>query len=171
MVFDGFSRKAFTFYRDLEASNTKEFWHANKSTWEEFVQRPMEGLATELESEFGEAKLWRPQRDVRFSRDKSPYKTRQGLTFGDNSSVGYYLQLGAQGVHLGGGFHGLSREQISRYRDGVDDGRSGEALRRCVDELARSGWDIVGDRLKSRPRGVSADHPRLELLRDRKSVV
>ncbi|MCZ7421218.1 DUF2461 domain-containing protein [Verrucosispora sp. WMMA2121] len=166
-TFGGFPAEAFRFYQDLEKHNTRDHWHRHKDTYDSCVREPMEALAAELGDKYGAVKVWRPQRDVRFAKDKSPYKTYQGLTAGSADSVGYYLQLDAEGLRLGGGYHGLSAEQVERYREAVDDGRSGAALQRIVDDLTADDWDLIGERLKTRPRGCPADHPRVELLRYR----
>ncbi|MER7169261.1 DUF2461 domain-containing protein [Micromonospora sp. NPDC000207] len=167
MTFEGFPKEAFAFYRDLDEDNSKEFWHAHKDTYDTCVRDPMQALAERLGDRFGPTKVWRPQRDVRFAKDKSPYKTYQGLTAGSADSVGYYLQLDGHGVHLGGGYHGLTSAQVERYREAVDADRSGRRLVEIVDGLRDDGWQIVGERLKTRPRGCPADHPRVELLRFR----
>ena len=75
MAFKGWSAEAIEFFEALEADNSKTFWHAHKSIYEQEVRRPMEELLDELGKEFGEGKIFRPNRDIRFSADKSPYKT------------------------------------------------------------------------------------------------
>ena len=75
MAFGGFGRGALAFYDDLEATNSREWWLANKKRYEDEIRRPMEELLEDVSSEFGEAKLFRPNRDTRFSKDKTPYKT------------------------------------------------------------------------------------------------
>lgn len=78
MSFDGFPPEAaLDFYDDLEIDNSKFFWEQHKETYRTAVAEPMSALAEELADEFGTAKLFRPHRDVRFSKDKSPYKTHQ----------------------------------------------------------------------------------------------
>ncbi|MFP8903032.1 MULTISPECIES: DUF2461 domain-containing protein [Streptomyces] len=166
MKFQGFPDRAFEFYAGLEKDNSKEYWHSLKDVYDTCVRTPVEALAEALEERYGPVKVWRPQRDVRFSNDKSPYKTYQGITAGSADSVGYYAQLSAEGLRLGAGFHG-GTEQLGRYRDAVDDERHGPELERIVRKLERNGWSLVGERLRTRPRGFPADHPRLELLRYR----
>lgn len=77
-MFTGFPVAALDFYEDLEADNSKAFWAAHKAVYDDCVRGPMRALLGELEDEFGEGKMFRPYRDVRFSRDKIPYKTHQG---------------------------------------------------------------------------------------------
>ncbi|NKZ06471.1 DUF2461 domain-containing protein [Actinomadura latina] len=165
MAFDGFPRKAFDFYKELEAHNTREHWHAHKADYDGAVREPMQALLEELEEEFGPAKLFRPQRDTRFSNDKSPYKTSQSAAVGGDGPAGYYLQLGADGLFVGAGFHAFASDGIAAYRAAVDDGKSGAEAQAIVDRLIEKGFSLVGERVKTQPRGYRADHPRIELLR------
>ena len=127
----------------------------------------MAALAGELEAEFGPATIFRPHRDIRFSADKSPYKTYQGAFVERLAGTGFYVQVSADGMLASGGFHSHGPDQVERYRAAVDADRTGKQLARIVAELRRDGLAIGGDRLKTRPRGVTMDHPRLELLRHR----
>ncbi|MFC4049804.1 DUF2461 domain-containing protein [Actinomadura syzygii] len=165
MGFDGIPRKAFDFYKELEADNTREHWHAHKADYDSAVREPMQTLLDELEEEFGPAKLFRPQRDTRFSNDKSPYKTNQGATVGDKGPAGYYLQLDADGLFVGGGFHAFTPDSTAGYRAAVADDKAGPEAQAIVDQLREKGFSLVGERVKTQPRGYSADHPRIELIR------
>jgi uncharacterized protein (TIGR02453 family) len=164
-AFTGFPRWGVTFYQDLADDNTKEFWTAHKAEWERQVRDPMRALVAELEPEFGPATLFRPYRDVRFSPDKSPYKTYQGAIAGPAAGVGYYVQLSGEGLTVGGGFRTHSPEQTDRFRQAVDDDDSGAALQTIVDGLVAAGYTLEGAALKTRPKGYDADHSRLDLLR------
>ena len=161
MTFAGFPVEAFEFYEGLEADNSKTYWIDHKRVYDEAVRAPMVALAAELEKEFGEAKVFRPNRDVRFSKDKSPYKTYQGLYI----SSGYYAQIDSGGLLTAGGFYAGERPRIARFRAAVDDDTSGKALERILAKLAKSGFEQGGQQVRTRPRGCPADHPRLELMR------
>ncbi|MBA9007310.1 DUF2461 domain-containing protein [Thermomonospora cellulosilytica] len=163
MAFAGFTEEAFEFYLGLLGDNSKAYWTAHKDVYLRAVRGPMTELLAELEPEFGPAKLFRPYRDVRFSKDKSPYKTHQGAHAGG----GFYCQIDADGLMVAGGMYAPEREQLQRYRRAVHDDLAGEELRAIVEGLRADGFEIAGDRLRTRPRGVAADHPRLELLRHR----
>lgn len=165
MPFEGFPAESFAFYRRLEKDNTTEHWHDSKAEYDRCVREPMEALAEELEPDFGPTKLFRPRRDTRFSSDKSPYKTYQGLTCGDADGVGYYLQIDAGGMLVLAGIHPFSSEHLDRYRHAVDDDTTGPELDKIIRELRRQDFDLEGERLKTQPRGFPADHPRVELLR------
>ena len=166
-TFSGFSDRAVAFYAELAADNTREFWAAHKAVYESEVRDPMRALAAALESEFGPAKLFRPHRDMRFSHDKTPYKTHQAAVVGDGTGIGYYVQLDARGLTVGGGFRAHSPGQVSRFRAAVDDDATGVEVSDLVAELCGNGFDIEGEALKTKPRGYDADHPRIELLRCR----
>ncbi|HEX6472706.1 MAG TPA: DUF2461 domain-containing protein [Streptosporangiaceae bacterium] len=163
MGFSGFPAAAFDFYTGLCADNSKAYWTAHKDTYESAVRAPMAELFAELAPEFGAGRLARPYRDMRFSKAASPYKTRQyGFT-----ETGCFLSLDAGGLTVAGGMYAPAAEQLARYRAAVDAAGPGGRLTAIIDDLVAGGFEIGGDRLKTRPRGVPADHPRLELLRHR----
>ncbi|UYP19891.1 DUF2461 domain-containing protein [Rhodococcus sp. Z13] len=166
-MFTGFPVAALDFYDDLEADNSKTFWAAHKAVYDDCVRGPMLALLAELEEEFGEGKIFRPYRDVRFSKDKLPYKTHQGGYVATAGSVGYYVEINAAGLRVAGGMFDASSAQIAAYREAVDHERRGPGLTRIVRKLERAGYEIGGNRLKTRPRGVDPDHPRIELMRHR----
>jgi len=172
MSFTGFPAAALDFYDDLEMDNTKTFWTEHKHVYEESVRAPMAALLAELEEEFGTAKLFRPYRDVRFAKDKTPYKTHQGAFVAHGTvGVGWYLQIDADGLLAGGGWRAHEPEHVKRYRAAVESDSSGPALAKVVGALEEDGFSLEGDRMKTRPRGVPEDHPRLELLRCRSLMV
>ncbi len=129
------------------------------------MREPMERLVDALADEFGEARLYRPHRDVRFSADKSPYKDHQGALAGPVPGVAFYVQVSADGLLTGGGFYPTGPDQTPRYRAAVDAPASGGRLQEVVDGLVGSGFELGGETVATRPRGVPADHPRLELMR------
>ncbi|GAB3082386.1 DUF2461 domain-containing protein [Pedococcus soli] len=163
--FDGFPVWGVEFYQDLEEDNTREFWLAHKTRWQTDVRDPMRALVDALEDEFGPGKLFRPNRNLRFSADKSPYKTHQAALVGRDKGAGWYLQLGGDGLTVGGGFRAHSPAETVRYRAAVDSSASGPALERIVADLRAAGFALEGAELKTRPKGFGADHPRLDLLR------
>ena len=167
MAFGGFPAGAFGFYERLEADNSRRFWDAHKTEYQRYVREPMAALAEELEAEFGPATIFRPHRDIRFSADKSPYKTYQGAFVERLAGTGFYMQISADGLLASGGFHSHAPDQVERYRAAVDAGRTGKQLAAIVATLRQGGLSIGGDQLKTKPRGSSGDHPRLELLRHR----
>ena len=165
MTFEGFPADAIDFYAELERENTKAWWQANKPRYDEGIRRPMEALIGSLEGEFGDGHVFRPFRDVRFSKDKTPYKESQGGYCSPTGGVAYYVQVSADGLLLGGGAYSLARDQLARYRTSVSEDLPGEALEKLIKRLQKAGFELGGEQVATRPRGVPADHPRLELLR------
>lgn len=160
--FSGWPERAFEFYEGLEADNSKAYWTAHRAVYDADVLAPMEALLKELAAEFGDGKVFRPYRDVRFSADKSPYKTAIGATL----ASGGYVHLSADGLGVAIGYHMMAPDQLARYRQAVAEDVTGEQLRRVIAEIEGRGLDVVGeDPLKSAPRGFAKDHPRIDLLR------
>jgi uncharacterized protein (TIGR02453 family) len=163
--FDGFPEAALDFYDDLENDNSKSFWQANKAVYDEAVAAPMKALTAELEEEFGPAKVFRPYRDVRFAKDKTPYKTHQGAYVATGPSTGYYVQIGAAGVRVGAGFYEASSARLATIREAIADEAHGAQLEGVLSDLEKTGWSTGGETLKTAPRGWDVDHPRIALLR------
>ena len=161
MSFSGFPEEALVFYEGLEADCTKAYWNDHKPVYERAVKAPLEALLAELGPEFGEAKIFRPYRDVRFSKDKTPYKTHAAAVVEGDGAL--YVQLGADGLYVGGGYWHTSSDQVQRLRAAVDDDLSGRRLQAVLDRL--EGWEVLGERLQRLPRPYSPDHPRADLLR------
>jgi uncharacterized protein (TIGR02453 family) len=164
-TFEGFPVAALDFYDDLEMDNTKSFWTAHKEVYDAAVKRPMDALVAALEPEFGKAKVFRPYRDVRFAKDKTPYKTHQGAYVGVGPACGWYVEISARGVRTGAGFYDASGTDLARVRASIDHEATGKELQRILAKLERAGFEIGGEKLKTSPRGYDADHPRIELLR------
>ena len=164
-TFAGIPPEAFRFYAELEENNNREWWLAHKDTYNAAIKEPLTALLAELEPEFGTARLFRPYRDVRFSPDKSPYKTAQGAFATRQEGVGYYLQVSADGLLVGGGYRSHTPAQLARFRAAADASGSGSALQEIVDAVEASGFRIEGEKLKTVPRGFARDHPRAELLK------
>jgi uncharacterized protein (TIGR02453 family) len=163
--FTGFPEAALDFYDDLEMDNTKTFWEAHREVYATAVAAPMKALTAALADEFGDAKIFRPYRDVRFAKDKTPYKTHQGAFVAKGPSTGYYVQVGAPGVRVGVGYYEASGPRLASIREAIVEQRRGAELEDILATLTSSGWELGGDRLKTAPRGYDADHPRIELLR------
>ena len=166
VTFTGFGKGATAFYDELAADNSRDWWLAHKARYEDEVRRPMEELLEDVAGEFGEAKLFRPNRDTRFSKDKSPYKTNIAAVIFQKGGGSVYLSLAADGLHVGGGGYHLDRPQLARYRDAVADDVTGPRLERIAADLRAAKADIASHgELKRAPKGFTPDHPRIDLLR------
>jgi uncharacterized protein (TIGR02453 family) len=162
MAFRGWPAEAVQFFEELEADNSKPWWEAHKDVYQQAVRAPMEALLAELEPEFGPGRIFRPYRDVRFSADKSPYKTNIAALVGPAG----YVALSAEELRAGGGMVHLAPDQLDRYRGAVIDDVAGPALQAAVDEIRAAGHEAEPyEALKTAPRGYPKDHPRVELLR------
>ena len=129
-VFQGFRPEVFAWFAGLERDNTKTYFTATRDLYEHDVRGGLEALLDELAMEFGgEARVFRQQRDLRFTPDKTPYKTRTYGVIGGTSvpGAGLYAQLSVNGLYAGTGYWRLARDQLERYRAAVDDARRGGA--------------------------------------------
>lgn len=161
MAFRGWQAEALEFFEGLEADNSKPFWQRHKETYETLVRAPMEELLAELGPKWGEGRIFRPYRDIRFSADKSPYKTNIAAMIGEG-----YVQLDARGLGVGAGMWEMAPDQLERYRSAVGEDSSGRRLEGIVGKLRKAGIDATGHGvLKTAPKGYPKDHPRIELLR------
>ena len=165
MSFKGFPPAAFEFYEQLEADNTRAFWQANKPTYEDSVRAPMVALCAELE-DYGPFHLFRPYNDLRFAKNRPPYKTHQGAFGESEGGSGYYVHLGADGILAGCGYYSMARDQLERFRAAVDADATGKEIADVVASLTTAGHGVGAiDELKSAPRGYPKDHPRIDLIR------
>lgn len=171
MTFAGFPEAALDFYDDLEIDNSKVFWEAHKDTYRTAVVEPMQALVDDLADEFGTAKIFRPYRDVRFSKDKTPYKTHQGAFIAVGPAMGYYVQISAPGLMVAAGFYDADAQRLATIRAAIDQKIPGIELEQILAKLTRAGWEVGGSQLKTAPREWSADHPRIALLRHKSLTV
>lgn len=169
-AFQGLPPGLFEFFADLSADNTRSFWRANTQRWEDDVRTPVRELLAELSEEFGPLRMFRPNRDVRFSSDKSPYKLWTGATSEARAigGIGYYLEASATGVVTGYGAMLMASDQLRRFRAAIDDDTSGNEFAQLLSALAAQSLPLshgAEEPLKTAPRGYSAEHPRLQYLR------
>ena len=161
MTFQGWPEEALDFYDGLAADNSRTYWTRHKAVYEVQVRGPMAALLAELEPEYGEARIFRPHRDIRFAADKSPYKTNIGAQLGSS-----YIQLTAQGLAAGNGMYTMTPGQLERYRRAVASDAAGEQLEHVIATVEKDGISVHSrDSLKTAPRGYPADHLRIALLR------
>ncbi len=165
MSFQGFPEAALDFYDDLELDNTRSLWEAHKGVYDEAVRKPMAALVEALEPDFGRAKVFRPYRDVRFAKDKTPYKTHQGAFVAAAPACGWYVELSARGVRVGAGFYQAAPADLARVRTAIDNDATGKPFERLLTRLEKAGFERGGEAVKTAPRGWSAEHPRIDLLR------
>ena len=165
--FTGFPPDALEFFVELEANNDRTWWHANRARFEASVRDPMRAMLDELEAERGSFRVLRMNRDTRFSRDRTPYKLAHAAMAEREGGATLYVQLGREGLFVGGGIYHMARDQLTSFRAAIDDGTSGTALEAAVATIRRSGVEVRGGEgtLKVAPKGFPKDHARIELLR------
>jgi uncharacterized protein (TIGR02453 family) len=154
------------FFFGLQMNNSKAYFEAHRRKYEEQVKAPMQALLADLEAEFGQAQLSRPNRDIRFAADKSPYKTN---IYAD-ARAGGYVALDAKGLTAAGGRYMVEPPQLARYRLAVAADRSGKELVAIVSSLVKKGYEIGGQELKRVPPPYPQDHPRGDLLRHKRFI-
>ena len=165
MGFTGFPADAIRFYEGLLADNTRTYWQANKSVYEQSVRGPMLALLGEL-AEHGPFHVFRPNRDVRFAKDKTPYKDHIAAYGESQGGAGFYVQYSATGMVAGSGYYHMATDQLERFREAIDTDKVGGEIMGITQRLRNEGLEFSAiSALKSAPRGYSKDHPRIELLR------
>jgi uncharacterized protein (TIGR02453 family) len=167
-TFAGFSREALAFYEGLEDDNSKAYWTAHKAVYDLHVKGAMARFLASLPTDFQPFHVFRPNRDVRFAKDKSPYKAMHGATSETEGGSIRYTHLAATGLLVAAGQYMMQNDQIARLRKAIDDDVRGAQLLKIIAGLRKKGYEIGpggNPPLKTAPKGYPADHPRIELLR------
>ena len=183
-AFEGFPEEGFRFFRELAVNNNREWFAEHKQEYIDFLQTPALSLVVELgerlKSEFprieydlrtnGAGSIMRIYRDIRFSKDKTPYKTHIGINFWEGpqkkGSPGFHFFMDSEGAGFYGGYHAFPKEYLTAYRDSVASERSGENLRNALDKMVKNkGFEFGGEQLKRVPPGHDKESPRGDLLR------
>jgi uncharacterized protein (TIGR02453 family) len=165
----GFTAKATKFFKGLESDNSRDYWTANKAVFEQEVKEPMAALVDSLPERFQPFKVFRMNRDIRFSPDKSPYKTQHGAVHETDGTV-YYVHVDARGLMVACGAYMMAPDQLERYREAVAADSTGRALEGILTDISQRGIEVghgMGEPLKTAPRGYPKDHPRVDLLRQK----
>lgn len=163
-VFSGIPVEAIEFYEQLEADNSKVFWEANKARYRAVVKGSVEALCDEL-ADHGPFHLFRPHNDLRFSKNKPPYKTHQGAYGESEGGAGFYIQVSKDGLMVAAGYYAMAKDQLERFRSAVDAEHTGAEIASVVAALPKQHRIGAIDELKTAPKGYPKDHPRIELLR------
>jgi uncharacterized protein (TIGR02453 family) len=174
VTFSGFGPEVFEWFAGLERDNTKTYFTATRDLYEDEVRGGLEALLDELAMTFGgEARVFRQQRDLRFTPDKTPYKTRTYGVIHDTSVPGaaLYAQLSVNGLYAGTGYWRMARDQLERFRAAVADDDAGPRLEAVTAAVQDTGLELSGQSLRTAPRGYPREHPRIELLRRKGMIV
>lgn len=182
--FDGFPPAGLAFLAGLAADNSKSFFDAHRETYETALLEPARAFGVELGDELRHrvspgihadprvnVSIFRLNRDIRFSKDKRPYKAHLDLWLLEGSGPsracpGFFLRLAPDRLILGSGMHRFEKGALDTYREAVAADESGRALERAVGEATgRSGAVLGGTAFKRVPAGFDPAHPRAELLK------
>lgn len=181
-MFAGFADAEGRFFKALAKKNERDWFLAHKEEFETGWNAPMKALLAELRPaidasyarcDLGEPKVFRIFRDVRFSKDKAPYKThiggyvpveRRGKK-GTDLPMALYLHVGAQETFAAAGHYMMERESLERFRAAVAEEARGKELIKILAALAKKGFVASAhERAKRVPKGFERDHPRADLL-------
>lgn len=180
--FKGFSNGTFKFLKDLERNNKKEWFEKNRDIYENELLEPSFTFITEMGERLRsfapgivaipktDKSIFRIYKDVRFSKDKTPYKTHVGIFFWEGKrkkleNPGFYLQLNKGSIFVAGGLYIFPKDLLKPYRDAVVDPKKGKELQRIIKKITKNGLYKVGDtHYKKVPRGYDPEHPNAELL-------
>jgi len=165
MAFQGIPADALDFFARLTTDNSKAFWVENKPVYDEKVRAPFVALLDALAPTYGNFTVFRPNRDIRFAKDKSPYKTNIAASTETEGGASIYIGLSADGLYAGTGYYYFAKDQLERYRAAAAADGTGAALEKLVAAARKQGYQVHGESLKVAPRGYPRDHPRVELLR------
>ena len=159
--FGGFPPEAFTFFATLAKNNNRDWFLAHKHVYEQSCRDPMKALMAAIDPPFGAGWLSRINNDMRFNRDRAPYKTRI-----DAGVKGHYVSVGAQGMYVGAGIYKPEPAALRQLRQAIAADASGRTLQTIVAALRRKGYTVATHESSAKPpRGYDADHPRVELLK------
>ncbi|HVS29771.1 MAG TPA: DUF2461 domain-containing protein [Solirubrobacteraceae bacterium] len=168
-AFRGWPPEALDFLRALEANNDRDWFKANRASYDDQLVAPALALARDL-ADFGRPHLFRPWNDTRF-RPGPPIKEHLGLAIGYEGAGGFYVELSLDGLLVAAGLHAPAPDQLDRLRQAIDAPRKAAALTRAIGRARKAGLTLNEPGLKRAPRGYPADHPRLDLLRRRRLTV
>ena len=167
-----FSERTYVWFDGLNLDNSKAYFVAHRAEYREFVAEPLNALMGELAERLGgSVKVFRPNRDIRFTTDKSPYRTHAAghVRVGGGGGGHLYFQISPEGVFAATGVYEMTAVQLARYRAALStDSKADEiglGLEKILEELRSCGCEIEGERLKSLPRGIAKETPNADFLR------
>jgi len=185
--FEGFADRDGRFFRALARNQRRDWFAQHKQEYEDGWRKPMHTLLAEVRARLepcyeqdplAEPKVFRIYRDVRFAKDKAPYKTHiggyvplGGTGQGPSAAAALYFHIGADEVFAAAGQYMMDGDQLRRFRAALLDER-GDALAADLGKLTRGGYEIgAHETLQRVPRGFDPEHPRADLLRRKGLIV
>lgn len=179
--FNGFPRQYFTFFNQLKKNNSKEWFEKHRRDYDEFVMHPAREFVVVMGNKLRKIapevnaipkinkSLFKINRDVRFSKDKSPYKTYMGIWLweGDRPRMecsGFYLHVENKSLLIGVGIKMFPKSLLDLYRQAVVDKKQGATLKNAIKKITDRGYLLGGKHYKKIPRGYDAEHPNAQYL-------
>jgi uncharacterized protein (TIGR02453 family) len=180
--FTGFPKQTLSFLAGLAAHNEKAWFDAHRDDYERYYLAPSKSFVVATGEKLARfapkvnaeprvnGSLSRINRDIRFSKDKSPYKTHLDLWFWEGGKrgwdcSGFYFRLMPDSLFLGAGIHVFEAQPLALFREAVLDPKKGKAAEKAIAETRKAGYEVGGLEYKKVPRGLPEDHPRAELLK------
>jgi uncharacterized protein (TIGR02453 family) len=166
-----FTTQTVEWFAGISENNTKAFYAEHKDMYLAAVREPFHELLTALAAEWGGTPyVFRVNRDVRFSKDKRPYKTNiSGYLAGRPAThSATYIELSADSLMAATGYHVMEADQLERFRRTLTGEMAeewGRELQNILETLESAGYLVDGDRLKTMPRGIAKDAANGDLLR------
>jgi uncharacterized protein (TIGR02453 family) len=184
-TFSGFPSEGIQFLKELAMNNNREWFNANKAVFQENVQKPAQDFVVDLGSRLqlfspgvifdtrlsGSGSIMRIYRDIRFSKDKTPYKTYTSMIFWEGPSKkasysGFYIRFEPSGGRIHAGKHEFGSPLLATYREAVADSEYGTSLEKSIQKVQGAGdYEVGGEHYKRVPQGYDKEHPRADLLR------
>lgn len=177
--FNGFPREGLKFLRELKKNNNREWFNAHRSEYEDFVKLPMQSFIFELKPYLQEiapnfivdpkSSIFRIYRDVRFSKDKSPYKTHISAIFHPSKnwkdSASLYIEIAPDGIFLGGGLYMPSSLHQKKFRNSLIENT--DTFLKIIDSnyFKKYFTEVQGEKLNRIPLGFPKDHILSEYLK------
>jgi uncharacterized protein (TIGR02453 family) len=182
MPFTGFPESGLSFFKQLSKNNDRDWFEAHRAVWDEEIVPSMLAWCSELSERLRDVmpnlifvpriggSLYRLNRDTRFSRDKSPYKTHTAAILwegGDkHDAPGFYLHVAPSEVIFGGGIWMFEDERLDRYRRLLHHEASAARLEKALAQAKKAGLKIEApEKLVRPPRGFDPESPRAELAK------
>ncbi len=179
--FNGFSKELPKYFQNLKKTNSKQWFEKHRNEYDEFVLSPASYFVVAMGKRLRRIapginaipkinqSLFKINRDIRFSKDKSPYKTNLGIWFWEGNRKrmecsGFYFHFEGQRLRFGTGFYMFPKNLLTRYRDAVVDKKLGPELTKAVKKVSAKGYSVGGQHYKRVPQGYDGDHPRAEFL-------
>jgi len=178
--FAGFPKESLVFLKNLKRNNNRDWFQENKSIYKSMVDEPahsfLEGITGKLTKLSGEpmsGKVFRIYRDVRFSKDKTPYNAHIRMSFvrqgANKKTCGeapmFSISIEPDRLLLGLGYFEFSKNLLLPYQNAVANDTTGKALEKIMVKMNKMGFEFEGDEYKRVPSGFDKEHPRSDLLR------